>query len=200
MPRLFALAAAALLALGLTTAIPTTAAAAELGDDGLHKTDWMRDTFKDLREDLAEANAEGKRLAIIMEQRGCVYCTQMHEEVFPQPVLADYIRDNFFVVQMNLHGDTEVTDFDGEALSEKQAARKWGMLFTPTILFLPEEVAEDQTAAQSAVAVMPGAFGLGTTIDMFTWVAEKRYELDNGEDFQRYHARRIQERDNGSTD
>lgn len=198
MPRLFALAAAALLALGLTTAIP--AAAVELGDDGLHKTDWMRDTFKDLREDLAEANAEGKRLAIIMEQRGCVYCTQMHEEVFPQPVLADYIRDNFFVVQMNLHGDTEVTDFDGEALSEKQAARKWGMLFTPTILFLPEEVAEDQTAAQSAVAVMPGAFGLGTTIDMFTWVAEKRYELDNGEDFQRYHARRIQERDNGSTD
>ncbi|MBU2998567.1 thioredoxin family protein [Roseovarius nubinhibens] len=200
MPRLFALAAAALLTLGLTTALPTTAAAVELGDDGLHKTDWMRDTFKDLREDLAEANAEGKRLAIIMEQRGCVYCTQMHEEVFPQPVLADYIRDNFFVVQMNLHGDTEVTDFDGEALSEKQAARKWGMLFTPTILFLPEEVPEDQTAAQSAVAVMPGAFGLGTTIDMFTWVAEKRYELDNGEDFQRYHARRIQERDNGSTD
>ncbi|EAP75539.1 SoxW family protein [Roseovarius nubinhibens] len=200
MPRLFALAAAALLALGLTTALPTTAAAVELGDDGLHKTDWMRDTFKDLREDLAEANAEGKRLAIIMEQRGCVYCTQMHEEIFPQPVLADYIRDNFFVVQMNLHGDTEVTDFDGEALSEKQAARKWGMLFTPTILFLPEEVPEDQTAAQSAVAVMPGAFGLGTTIDMFTWVAEKRYELDNGEDFQRYHARRIQERDNGSTD
>lgn len=200
MPRLFALAAAALLALGLTTAIPTTAAAVELGDDGLHKTDWMRDTFKDLREDLAEANAEGKRLAIIMEQRGCVYCTQMHEEIFPQPVLADYIRDNFFVVQMNLHGDTEVTDFDGEALSEKQAARKWGMLFTPTILFLPEEVPEDQTAAQSAVAVMPGAFGLGTTIDMFTWVAEKRYERDNGEDFQRYHARRIQERDNGSTD
>ena len=200
MPRLFALAAAALLALGLTTAIPTTAAAVELGDDGLHKTDWMRDTFKDLREDLAEANAEGKRLAIIMEQRGCVYCTQMHEEIFPQPVLADYIRDNFFVVQMNLHGDTEVTDFDGEALSEKQAARKWGMLFTPTILFLPEEVPEDQTAAQSAVAVMPGAFGLGTTIDMFTWVAEKRYELDNGEDFQRYHARRLQERDNGSTD
>ena len=46
--------------------------AAELGDDGLYKTDWMRDTFKDLREDLEEANAEGKRLALIFEQRGCV--------------------------------------------------------------------------------------------------------------------------------
>ncbi|HSG56034.1 MAG TPA: thioredoxin, partial [Paracoccaceae bacterium] len=26
-------------------------AAAEMGDDGLHKATWMRDTFKDLRED-----------------------------------------------------------------------------------------------------------------------------------------------------
>ena len=47
---------------------------------------------------------------------------------------------------------------------------------------------------------MPGAFAKGTTLDMLTWVNEKRYELDNGEDFQRYHARRIQERDDGSTD
>ncbi|MCB2105160.1 MAG: thioredoxin, partial [Rhodobacteraceae bacterium] len=53
----------------------TPALAVELGDDGLHKPDWLRETFKDLREDLAEANAEGKRLMIIIEQRGCIYCT-----------------------------------------------------------------------------------------------------------------------------
>ena len=175
-------------------------AAAEIGHDGLHKTDWMRDTFKDLREDLAEANAEGKRLMLIVEQRGCIYCTKMHNEVFPQEDVASYIRDNYFVVQINLHGDTEVTDFDGEVLSEKQATQKWGLLFTPSILFLPEEVDEGATAQQAAVALMPGAFAKGTTLDMLTWVNEKRYELDNGEDFQRYHARRIQERDDGSTD
>lgn len=176
------------------------AMAVELGDDGLHKTPWMRDTFKDLNEDLAEANAEGKRLMILFEQRGCIYCTQMHEEVFPLPEIADYIAENYFVVQLNLHGDTEITDFDGEVLSEKQAARKWGLLFTPSILFMPEEVDDGKTAAQAAVTLMPGAFGPGTTLDMLTWVNEKRYELDNGEDFQRYHARRIQERDNGSFD
>jgi hypothetical protein len=27
------------------------ALAASLGDDGLHKPDWLRETFKDLRED-----------------------------------------------------------------------------------------------------------------------------------------------------
>ncbi len=174
--------------------------AATIGDDGLHKTDWMRDTFKDLREDLEEANSEGKRMMVIFEQRGCIYCTKMHKEVFSDAGVSDYIKENYFVVQLNLHGDIEVTDFDGETLSEKDMARKWGILFTPSMMFLPEEVSEGVATPQAAVAVMPGAFGKGTTLDMFTWVNEKRYELDNGEDFQRYHARRIQERSNGSTD
>lgn len=185
-------------ALGLAMALP--AWAQEIGDDGLHKQPWMRETFKDLREDLAEANAEGKRLVLFFEQRGCIYCQQMHEEVFVDPEVSDYIEENFFVVQLNLHGDIEITDFDGESLAEKDAARKWRVLFTPNIVFLPEEVAEDASAVDAAVAVMPGAFGKGTTLDMFTWVNEKRYDLDNGEDFQRYHARRIQERNNGKTD
>lgn len=178
---------------------PVTAVA-ELGDDGLHKADWMRDTFKDLSEDLEEANAEGKRLMIIFEQRGCVYCAKMHEEVFPDPDVTQMIEDNYFVVQLNLHGDVEVTDFDGEVLSEKDMARKWGILFTPTIMYLPEEVPSDVKTPQAAVAIMPGAFAKGTTLDLMTWVHEKRYLLDGDEDFQRYHARRIKERNDGKTD
>jgi len=173
---------------------------AETGDDGLHKQPWIQDTFKDLPEDLTDANAEDKRLVIFVEQRGCVYCTKMHEEVFSDPAISEMIQAKYYVVQINLHGDTEVTDFDGQVLSEKDAVRKWGVLFTPTIIFLPENVAPDTTAIQAAVSVMPGAFGKGTTMDMFTWVHEERYLLDDGEDFQRYHARRIRERSNGSTD
>jgi len=168
--------------------------AASVGDDGLHKADWMRTTFLDLSEDLEEANAEGKRMMILFEQRGCIYCEKMHREVFPREEVASFIRDNFFVVQLNLHGDREVVDLDGERLSEKQAARKWGLLFTPTMLFLPEQIDTGQTAAAAAVATMPGAFGWQTTLDLLTWVTEKRYEDREGEDFQRYHARRIEER------
>lgn len=174
--------------------------AAELGDDGLHKADWMRDTFKDLNEDLAEANDEGKRLLLIFEQRGCIYCSKMHNEVFSHETVAQYIEENYFVVQLNLHGSTEVTDFDGETMEERQIARKWGILFTPTMMFLPPEVASNQTAPEAAVATMPGAFGKGTVLDMLTWVAEQRYLKEDEEDFQRYHARMIQERDDGSTD
>lgn len=183
MKRLFPAIAAILLACGVQ--------AAELGDDGLHKAAWMRDTFKDLGEDLAEANAEGKRLMVLIEQRGCLYCRKMHEEVFVDPEVEAVIEEHFFVVQINMFGDVEVTDFDGTTLPEKDMVRRWGALFTPSILFFPEEVEADSTAASVAVANMPGAFSKWTTLNMLTWVVEHGYET--GEPFQKYHARRLAE-------
>lgn len=183
MTRLFAFLAAAFLALPLH--------AAEMGDDGLHKAAWMRDTFKDMGDDLAEANAEGKRLAVIIEQRGCIYCRQMHEEVFVVPEIERLLMEEFFVVQLNMFGDVEVVDFDGTALPEKEMVRRWGVLFTPTILFFPEEVGAGKTAAQATVATMPGAFQKGTTQHMLEWVLEKGYDGD--EPFQKYHARKLAE-------
>ena len=70
------------LALFTLSALPATA---EMGDDGLHKAPWMHQTFLDLREDLAEENAAGQRLMLLVEQRGCIYCRKMHEEVFVLP-------------------------------------------------------------------------------------------------------------------
>ena len=183
MRRMLATVALALLPLA------SPALAVELGDDGLHKPTWLRETFKDLREDLAEANAEGKRLLVIVEQRGCIYCNKMHEEVFPDPAIDALIRDSYFVVQMNLFGDVEVTDFDGTVLPEKDMAVRWGVMFTPTMIFLPEQVPEGQTAAEASVALMPGAFGKGTTEALLTWVRDHGYE--NGEHFQKYLASRM---------
>ena len=178
--RLFLLAALAL---------STPALAVELGDDGLHKPDWLRETFKDLREDLAEANAGGKRLLLIYEQRGCIYCTEMHEKVFTDPSIEKLIRDHYFVVQLNLFGGVGVTDFDGTTLSEKDMAMRWGVMFTPTLIFLPEEVAEAASAPDAAVAMMPGAFGKGTTEALLLWVRDHGYE--SGENFQKFVAERM---------
>ncbi len=173
------------LAMVFSLALPLSAA--ELGDDGLHKPSWLRDTFKDLSDDLAEANAEGKRLMVIWEQRGCIYCSKMHEEVFVDPKIEALINDTYFVVQMNLFGDVEVTDFDGTTLPEKEIAQRWGVVFTPTMMFFPEEVAEGQTAQQAAIVSMPGAFGKGTTAALLTWIRDKEYLT--GEHFQKYVAR-----------
>ncbi|MES0880550.1 SoxW family protein [Roseibium sp. SCP14] len=178
-----------LLAFGITLAITTLGSAATVGEDGLHKQDWFAVTFRDMSEDIEAAAEQGKRLAIIFEQRGCIYCQQMHEKILSDPEVSDYIKENFMVVQYNMFGDEEVIDLDGDELTEKTAARKWGFVFTPTIVFLPEEVPAEGTVPETAVATMPGAFGKWTFLNMFRWVREKGYEGD--EHFQKYHARII---------
>jgi len=177
--------------------IAAPVAAAELGDDGLHKTHWFRDTFKDLQEDYDEAKSEGKRLLIIVEQRGCIYCKAMHEDAFLDPRVMKMLEEDYFPIQMDLYGANEMIDTDGEALEERAAARKWGVMFTPTMIFLPPDYDPEKSAMQQAVAVLPGAFKGGTTNDMLTWVLEERYLDQSEEDFQRYHARMIRERNDG---
>ncbi len=163
--------------------------ASEMGDDGLHKEDWFAITFRDMADDIKSANEEGKRLAIIFEQRGCIYCAQMHEKILSDKEVSDYLKANFKIVQYNMFGDEEVIDLDGEKLTEKTAVRKWGYIFTPTIVFLPEQPVAGKNTAQAAVATMPGAFGKWTFLNMFKWIREKGYEGD--EHFQKYHARII---------
>jgi len=180
------------LAIAIMLAGLVSVAASEVGDDGLHKQDWFATTFRDIKEDLATAKSEGKRLALIFEQRGCIYCRQIHEQVLTDPEVRDFIKANYMVVQYNLYGDEEVIDLDGEALTEKTAARKWRVTFTPTIFFMPEDSDGKKDVGASTVSVMPGAFRKGTFLDMFQWVHKKGYETDEG--FQRYHARRIVER------
>ena len=172
--------------------IATPLFAAQLGDDGLYDADWIEETFKDLREDLADANDQGKTLLIMIEQRGCIYCKEMHENIFPDPEIDAALRDSFFVVQINMFGDVDVTDFDGEVMAEKDIVRRWNAQFTPTMMFFPPDVAEDAIASEAAIVTMPGAFGKWTTLNLLNWIREGHYLT--GEPFQRYHARVLQER------
>ncbi|MGB1024737.1 MAG: SoxW family protein [Paracoccaceae bacterium] len=171
--------------------LPMWAVAVELDGDGLHRADWIMDTFRDLREDLDEANAMGKRLVVMIEQRGCIYCTQMHEEVYVIPEIGQMLTDDFFVVRVNMYGSTEMVDFDGTTLLEGDMVRRWRVMFTPTIFFFPEDVPEGATAPDAAVAMIPGAFGRWTTFNMLNWVLEKGYESEEG--FQAYHARMLRD-------
>lgn len=134
--------------------------APEVGEDGLHIQPWFADTFLDLNEDLDEARAQGKRLVIMWEQRGCPYCKRMHEVNLRIPAIHDYVKSNFMVVRLNLWGDREVTDFDGEVLTEKTLAEKWGVQFTPTIQFFPETTEDvgGQPGKDAEVVRIPGYF------------------------------------------
>lgn len=170
----------------------------DTGAGGLHTKDWFSITFKDVAEDISDAAEEGKRLALVFEQSGCIYCKKMHEVILTDPAVSSYIKEHFNVVQVNIFGDEEVTDLDGEVLTEKAAAKKWGVMFTPTILFMPEALPDDASSGEksdtlkAAVAALPGGFDKYTFLHTFEWVREKGYESD--EHFQKYHARKLNAR------
>ena len=86
------------------------------GEDGIYHQEWFVSSFLDLREDHAEAKAAGKRFAVFIEQRGCIYCVKMHTEVLTKKYINDYVRENFAIVQLNLWGERLVTD--AEVLQE----------------------------------------------------------------------------------
>lgn len=191
-------------ALALVLALPTVDALAGegkakegrvepiLGEDGIYRQAWFVESFLDLKEDLAEAQGAGKRMAIFWEQRGCPYCKETHTVNLASPTINSYVRDNFHVVQLNLWGDREVTDFDGAVLSEKELAQKWGVVFTPTIHFLVEqqELKDNQPGSKQIAAVMPGYFRPFHFLRMFEYVKNRIYDRTH---FQRYISERAEE-------
>lgn len=130
----------------------------EVGDDGLYKQDFFLESFLELGPDLDEAAAEGRGLMVLFEQRGCPYCRELHRINFARPAILAALEADWRVVQLDLWGSREVTDFDGETMEERELARKWAISFTPTtVLFPPESAgAPDRTAAEAFR--MPGYF------------------------------------------
>ena len=86
-------------------ALPSFARAApELTDEGLYREPWFLDSFMVLPEDLAAAEKDGKRFVIMWELKGCPYCKETHFTNFARPEIADYIKANFVVEQLNIIG------------------------------------------------------------------------------------------------
>ena len=159
---------------------------ATVGENGLHTQPWIEESFLDLGEDLAAAAADGKRLVVLWEQKGCPYCKRMHEVNLRIPRIVESIKKNFVVVQLNLWGDREVTDFDGEVMTEKNLANKYAVLFTPTIQFFPEslEKVAGRAGNEAEVVRIPGYFKPFHFYFLFKYAFSKGYEAEPN--FQRW--------------
>ena len=153
-------------------------AAAVLTDDGLYRQPWFLDSFLELASDLEEATEKNKRFAIMWELKGCPSCKDTHLINFARPDIEAFVNARFEILQLNLIGAREVTDFDGEKLTEKRIAEKYGIRFTPTFQFFPEQTAglgtkppRDREVVRAQGYLPPREFQR-----MFAFVAEKAYE------------------------
>lgn len=101
--------------------------------------DWFAETFLDVREDVAEAAKQGKRLMLYFWLEGCPYCERMEKVTFRDPQIVARLRREFVAVAINVRGDREVTWTDGAKLSEKTATAHLGIRSTPTVVFFDEQ-------------------------------------------------------------
>ena len=129
---------------------------------------WFRESSNDLARDLAEANKQGKILAIVWEQYGCYYCKLMHEVNFQDHEIVEYVRDRFEFVQLDMRGGKVLRDLDGGATVESLLSRKNRVTGTPTIQFLDRDGEE--------VFRMPGYAKPPLFLAVFEYVAAKAYE------------------------
>ncbi|WP_194096043.1 thioredoxin family protein [Marivivens aquimaris] len=149
-----------------------------LRDDGLHDQPFFLDSFLELEYDLADAQAAGKGLIILVEQRGCPYCKELHEVNFERPEITDYLTANFDVLQLDLWGSRGMVGFDGVEREEKSQIASWGVSFTPTQMFYTLE-----DGAPKEVFRMPGYFKPFHHMSALEYVATGAYA---DQPFQRF--------------
>ncbi|MCP5372896.1 MAG: thioredoxin fold domain-containing protein [Hyphomicrobiales bacterium] len=157
----------------------------EASEDGMYHQPWFHEGFLDLGEDLKEAAAAGKDLVVLWEQRGCPYCKKTHDVNLRIPRIVNYLKQNFVVVQLDLWGAREATDFDGEAMEERKLAIKWGIRYTPTVQFFKAASAGMAKSGKDLeVHRLFGYFFPFHFLTTFQYIREAAYETEPN--FQRY--------------
>ncbi|MDJ0807651.1 MAG: thioredoxin family protein [Gammaproteobacteria bacterium] len=79
----------------------------------------------DFREELETARDEGKKGILIMfEMDECPFCHRMKKTVLNQSEVQDYYKQHFMIFTVDIEGDVEISDFQGNPTSEKDFAFK----------------------------------------------------------------------------
>ena len=120
----------------------TTSAESEVGllNPGYQKKpSWFKESFIDIREDIAEAAEGDRRVLLYFYQDGCPYCSKLLHDNFGDQGIAQKSQQYFDVIALNMWGDREVTALQGETISEKEFAAGLKVQYTPTLLFLNEQ-------------------------------------------------------------
>ncbi len=105
----------------------------------LPEPEWFKESFLDIRDDIAEASADGKRLLLYFHQDGCPYCKKLIQDNFGQKQTSDLARKHFDTISINMWGDREVVGLSGDETTEKLFAQSLKVQFTPTILLFDEQ-------------------------------------------------------------
>ena len=117
-------------------ALPINASAAGSADP---EAFYQLPAFGDFQANLNSALDEGKKgILVYFYQDQCPFCTKMQNEVFTQPIVHDFFHKYFDVYKVNIKGNKQFTDVDGDSVSQVKFAVQNRARATPTLIVFGE--------------------------------------------------------------
>ena len=90
----------------------------------------------DLKTELADARAEGKRaILLFFEQEGCPGCRHMKQNIFNRSDVQAYYGENFVSLPVDIYSSVPLRDFAGREFTEKTYTQSLKIRATPTFVF-----------------------------------------------------------------
>lgn len=96
----------------------------------------FKDSFGDLRDDLADALRSGKTLVLVFSMDGCAACRALEERTLRDKAVRAFLRDRYDLVRLDLRGTLAIVEPRGEKTSESEFAAELGVFATPTLIVL----------------------------------------------------------------
>jgi thioredoxin-related protein len=112
-------------------------ALAAIAGETPNSDEFFTPTFGDLREEAATAREAGKQgMLLFFEADACPYCQRMRRNVLSDPGVQDWFASRFVSIAIDIHGDVELTDFDGITLPSKVFSDHRKVFLTPVVSFI----------------------------------------------------------------
>ncbi|MFT5502730.1 MAG: thioredoxin-related protein [Gammaproteobacteria bacterium] len=123
---------------------------------------FFQQSLGDLNEEIEIAVEGGKKgIFVFFEMDECPFCHRMKNTVLNNPEIQELFSQEFHSLSIDIEGDIEMTDFQGNELTQKEFASQNRVRATPVLAFFDLE-------GQQVFRYTGAASG----IEEFKWMAE----------------------------
>ena len=98
---------------------------------------FFDESLGDFSEELELAREQGKKgILLFFEMDECPFCHRMKTTILNKPEVISYFKKHFLIFPVDIEGDIEINDFQGNAITQKDFAfKKHRVRATPVLAF-----------------------------------------------------------------
>jgi len=101
-------------------------------------SEFFDESLNDMQEEMEIATDEGKKgLLLMFEMDECPFCARMKKTVLNRGNIQDYFKENFRIISVDIEGDLDFVDFEGNDTTQKEfSLKQFRVRATPVFQFV----------------------------------------------------------------